>query len=65
LSVGEKIKKIRTGKEISQSRLSELSGVPQTTISNIEKGKVSPGIDKVILIAKALNVALEELLNID
>ena len=64
MNIGDNIKRIRLGREMSQLRLSELSGVPQTTISNIEKNKVIPSIEKVVRIAKALNVPLEELLKV-
>ena len=39
MNIGDNIRKLRIEKDISQFRLSEVSGVPQTTISNIERDR--------------------------
>ncbi|MDD4565370.1 MAG: helix-turn-helix transcriptional regulator [Eubacteriales bacterium] len=62
--MGEKIKELRKQRGLSQQDLSDKSNVPQTTISDIELNKVIPSIEKVVRIAKALNVPLEELLKV-
>lgn len=49
-------------KDITQARLAELSGVDQTTISDIERGRnINPSWATVSRIAKALGVEPEEL----
>ena len=63
MRLGTKIKQLRTLKELSQLELSKLSGVPQTTISNIEKNKCTPNIDNCIKIAEALGVPIGKLLD--
>lgn len=56
-----RLKEIRMSKEISQLKLSQISGIAPCTISNIEKGRqyVFPGWKKRI--ASALNVSETEL----
>lgn len=55
-----KIKKIRTDKGLSITKLAELSGVPRRTIEDIEK-KGECKISTAIKLATALNVSLDKL----
>lgn len=54
----------RISKNLTQNKLSEISGVSQATISEYESGKVrtAPGADNVYNLAKALKVSYEYLL---
>lgn len=59
----EKIINIRTSKNYSVYKLSKISGVPKTTIHDIEKGKNdNPRIKTVKAIAKALEVDINEII---
>lgn len=53
---------LRKSKGLSQVKLGELVGVNQTTIARWEKKEMSPSIDNVEDVAKALNVSLPDLL---
>jgi transcriptional regulator with XRE-family HTH domain len=53
--VGQKIKKIRQEKEMSQKQLSELSEVERKYISNIELGKVNLTLSTLERLADSLN----------
>lgn len=53
---------IRKKRGISQERLGELVGVNQTTIARWEKKEISPSIDNLDDVAKALQVTLPDLL---
>lgn len=55
------IQKVRQEKGISRDKLSALTGISTSSLYQIEKGRQTPSIDKVIKIAKALNVTIEEL----
>ena len=55
VSVGESVRIIRELQGLSQNQLAERTGIPQATISNIERGRVNLGVER----AKALAVALE------
>jgi transcriptional regulator with XRE-family HTH domain len=53
--VGQKIKKIRQEKDMSQQKLSELSDVERKYISNIEQGKVNLTLSTLERLADSLN----------
>lgn len=60
-SVG--IDELRNNKALSRKQLSIISGVPETTIHDIEKGITdNPRIKTVQAIAKALNVDINEII---
>ena len=52
---GSEIKRMRLELNISQKELATLSGLSQSCISNIEKGKYNCSIKKIIDIANCLN----------
>ena len=54
VSVGESVHILRELQELSQSQLSELSGIPQATISAIENGRVNLGVERAKRLARAL-----------
>lgn len=59
---GEKMKKARIAKKLTQEQMAEKLGVNKGTISHYEKGKTFPGEEKLVMIAKALNVSFDYLL---
>ena len=53
---------IRVQKGLSQQELSRISGVSQSVISDIEKGKTpAPRIDTVLALAQGLGCTLDDL----
>lgn len=50
------LRKIRIIKNITLAELEELSGISRSTISRIERGEVSPTLDELEFIAKALKI---------
>ena len=54
------LKKIRNFQQLSQQKLSDISGVPKRTIENIERND-NCKVSTAIKLAKALNVTLDEL----
>ncbi|QEG33378.1 helix-turn-helix domain-containing protein [Bythopirellula goksoeyrii] len=54
VSVGESVRIIRELQELSQNGLSELTGIPQSTISAIENDRVNLGVERAKTIARAL-----------
>lgn len=56
------LKFLRENKNISKNKLSEMVGVNQTTIGRWETNEITPSIDNVEEVAKALNVELPDLL---
>lgn len=62
MTTGEKLILLRNQKGFTQAKLSDLSKVPQTTISGIENTTKTPGLITAIKLAKALGVDAEDLL---
>lgn len=59
--VGDKVVKLREKRELSQVQLAERSGLPQSHISRIERGKLSPSRKTVEKLALGLGVELRDL----
>ena len=62
--IGDKVRKYRRQKGLSQERLGELVGFSQSKISKIENDDWDSMSD-LRLIAKALGVRIEELVNLN
>jgi len=45
---------MRELQELSQSELAELAGIPQSTISAMENGRVNLGVERAKTLARAL-----------
>ncbi|WP_018953860.1 helix-turn-helix transcriptional regulator [Thioalkalivibrio sulfidiphilus] len=54
VSVGESVRILRELQELSQNDLSELTGIPQSTISAIENDRVNLGVERAKILARAL-----------
>lgn len=59
--VGEQIVIFRKSKNLSQTELAQLIGKDRQYLYKIEKGKVTPNIVTLSIIAKALKLTLSEL----
>lgn len=57
----ENLTRIREERGLTQKELGRLIGVAEATISNYENGKREPKLDKLVALADALNVSLDEL----
>ncbi len=62
--IGKKIKLERIKKEFTQENLALDSGLDRNTIWKIESGRVSPTIDSLEKIAKALDIDFNTLMDI-
>lgn len=54
VSVGQSVRIIRELQELSQSQLSKLTRIPQSTISAIENDRVRLGVERAKVLARAL-----------
>lgn len=54
VTVGESLRIIRELQGLSQNELSTLTGIPQATISALENDRVSLGVERAKVLAKAL-----------
>lgn len=57
--IGLRLAELRAQQGMTIRQLSELSGIPHPTISNIEMGKRSVGIDLLATLCDALGVRIE------
>lgn len=60
-SMEVRIQEVRSEKNISLIRLSELSGIPKSTLNDYENGKTSPTLVNLEILARALNVRISDL----
>jgi transcriptional regulator with XRE-family HTH domain len=56
VSVGESVRIIRELQELSQNQLAALTGIPQSTLSAIERDRVNLGVERAKVLARALKV---------
>lgn len=57
--IGERIRQLRTERGMSQTELSERTGLVQCHIVRIEQGRYSVGFDTLQAIAKALGCTVD------
>ena len=51
---GESVRILRELQQMSQNELSRLTGIPQSTISAIENGRINLGVERAKTLARAL-----------
>ena len=56
VSPGESVRVVRELQGLSQVQLAELCGIPQSTISGIETGRINLGVERAKTLATALHV---------
>lgn len=62
---GRQLKKLREDNGLTQEELAEAIGVTPQHLSDIERGKYSPGFTKLPLIAYALHIQIKDLFDFD
>ena len=55
VSVGESVRIVRELQDLSQTKLAELTGIPQSTISGIENDRIQIGVERAKVLARALS----------
>lgn len=56
MTPGQSLKVIRELQELSQNELAKISGLPQSTISGMESGRINIGVERAKVLAEALRV---------
>jgi transcriptional regulator with XRE-family HTH domain len=54
VSIGDSVRILRELQELSQNELAVLTGIPQSTISAIERDRVNLGVERAKVLARAL-----------
>ncbi len=57
----QRLKELRTGRNLTQTRLAELLGISPRVYSRWETGDVTPHFDTIVRLADILGVTLDEL----
>ena len=60
--LGEKIRQLRTDRNLSQEQVADLFGVSQQSVQKWENGDTTPELGKVIKIARYFGVSLDSLI---
>jgi len=55
--IKERLKELRTEKNLKQSQVAEEFKIPEATYSNWEQGRSEPSIDSIIMLCKFFNVS--------
>lgn len=63
MDIAERLKAVRKSKNISVYKLSQLSGVSETHIRDLERGDHNPSFDTLSRLAKPMGLSLSELFN--
>ncbi|MCX7977887.1 MAG: helix-turn-helix domain-containing protein [Bdellovibrionaceae bacterium] len=56
MTPGQSLKVIRELQGLSQNELAKISGLPQSTISGMESGRINIGVERAKVLAHALKV---------
>lgn len=56
MTPGQSLKVTRELQELSQNELAKISGLPQSTISGMESGRINIGVERAKILAHALRV---------
>lgn len=54
VSIGDSVRIMRELQELSQNELAAITGIPQSTISAIERDRVNLGVERAKVLARAL-----------
>ncbi len=63
--LGKRIRRFRETQKLSQEELAYRAGVHRTYLGGIERGERNPSLKNLAAIAKALNVRLADLVDIN
>ncbi len=56
-----KLKKVRLEKRMTVTQIAKLTGIAQSSITEIENGKHDPSLSKAISLARVFGMSVEEL----
>jgi len=65
IQIGNRIRKIRTEKGLTQREMAALTGIPYSTYSNYENNNREPNLEQLNKIANALNISITHLIDIN
>ena len=60
--LGDRIRHVRTSRDLSQEKLAEAANLTRETINRIEKGSLKAKLDTIAVIAGILNIPIDYLI---
>ncbi|WP_425501271.1 helix-turn-helix domain-containing protein [Phytoactinopolyspora alkaliphila] len=60
--LSQRISELRCSRELSQEALADAAGISRRGLQNLENAETTPGIDHLILVARALDTTVIDLL---
>jgi transcriptional regulator with XRE-family HTH domain len=61
-NLANNVEALRAARHMTQSELAKKSGLPRSTLTNIESGSGNPSLSNLVKLSRALHVTIEELL---
>lgn len=61
---GQRVKLLRLQKGLSQASLAQILGVTPTQVSDMEKGKTTTSLDRLVILCQTLDVSADYLLGL-
>ena len=61
---GERVRLLRSGRSAAQDELAKLLGVTRTQISDIENGKTTTSLERLVLLSDSFGVSTDYLLGL-
>lgn len=65
MEIGEQIKRLRAGRQLSQEELADRVFVTRQTVSNWETGKTYPDLNSLLLLGEIFQISLDQLVKGD
>lgn len=59
------LKEMRVKQQLSQEKLADIAGLHRTYVGSVERGERNISIDNMERLASALNITIQDLLNVD
>ncbi|MBN2291988.1 MAG: helix-turn-helix transcriptional regulator [Pirellulales bacterium] len=59
---GDKLRKLRKKKEVSQEELADRAGLHRTYVSSVERGERNVSLETIDKLARALNLSLRDIM---
>ena len=61
--IGERVRDVRKARELTQTQLGEILGIPYTNVSAIERGTRGVSLQQLVKLCRALDVSPDEVLS--
>ena len=65
IQFGQRLRQLRKDKKLTQERLAELTHLSKDQISFLERGKSGTTLDRLGILAEALDIPVKDLLDFD